>query len=361
MDNYIHIKWMKRALQLASLGEGLTSPNPLVGALILNYKGELISEGFHHKAGMPHAEAMAFQNLKRDPSGGSLYVNLEPCCHYGKTPPCVEKIIKSGIKKVFVAMMDPDQRVSGKGIKLLKKAGIEVFLGLCEEEAKEINKSFIYRNLNGKSYGTLKWAMSLDGRIGLSNGESKWVTNSYSRSQVHALRKLYDAIIIGGNTLRNDNPFLTSRGLKESEPLRVVVTKSLDLPSNCNLWDTKEAKTIVIYDGNSADENLLNRIPSKVDIEKVSSTNPNLILKLLSNKGCNNVLWECGPKLATAAFKEGCIQEMITFIAPKILGGIDAMTPFTDLNYTKMKEVITLKKPDITLFDDDICLKTIVY
>ena len=165
---------MKRALQLASLGEGLTSPNPLVGALILNYEGELISEGFHHKAGMPHAEAMAFQNLKRDPSGGSLYVNLEPCCHYGKTPPCVEKIIKSGIKKVFVAMMDPDQRVSGKGIKLLKKAGIEVFLGLCEEEAKEINKSFIYRNLNGKSYGTLKWAMSLDGRIGLSNGESKW-------------------------------------------------------------------------------------------------------------------------------------------------------------------------------------------
>ena len=361
MENSINIKWMKRALKLASLGEGLTSPNPLVGAVILDHKGELISEGFHHKAGMPHAEAMAFQNLKRDPRGGTLYVNLEPCCHYGKTPPCVEKIIDSGIKKVFIAIKDPDQRVSGKGIQILKKAGIEVAIGLCKAEAKEINKSFIYRNFKGKCYGTLKWAMSLDGRIGLSNGESKWVTNSSSRSQVHSLRKSFDAIIIGGNTLRNDNPLLTTRGLKESEPLRVVVTKSLDLPANCNLWNTKEGKTIVIYNGNTADENLLKRIPSEVDIEKMPSTNPNLILKLLSNKGCNKVLWECGPKLATLALKEGCIQEIITFIAPKILGGIDAMTPFSDLNFMKMNDAITLKKQEITYYEDDICIKTLVF
>ena len=125
---------MKRAIELASLGKGLTSPNPLVGAVLLDYKGELISEGFHHKAGMPHAEAMAFENLNRDPRGGTLYVNLEPCCHYGKTPPCVKKIIDAGIKTVYVSIKDPDQRVSGKGIQLLKQAGIKVYVGLCEIE-----------------------------------------------------------------------------------------------------------------------------------------------------------------------------------------------------------------------------------
>ena len=165
LENFIHKKWMIRAIHLASLGSGFTSPNPLVGAVILDKKGKLISEGFHQKSGMPHAEAMAFNNLRNDPSGGTLYVNLEPCCHKGKTPPCVDRIISSGIKKVFVSIKDPDLRVAGKGIRLLRNAGIEVDLGLCEKEALELNKSFIYKNLNGSSYGVLKWAMSIDGRV----------------------------------------------------------------------------------------------------------------------------------------------------------------------------------------------------
>ena len=220
---------MIRAIRLASLGRGHTSPNPLVGAVIIDKKGKLISEGFHQKCGMPHAEAMAFNNLKDDPSGGTLYVNLEPCCHKGKTPPCVDRIISSGIKKVFVSIKDPDLRVSGKGIRLLENAGIEVNLGLCEKEALELNKSFIYKNLNGFSYGVLKWAMSIDGRVGLNNGKSKWITTEKSRSSVHKLRADFDAIIIGGNTMRKDNPFLTTRGLRKSEPLRVVFTRTLYL------------------------------------------------------------------------------------------------------------------------------------
>ena len=147
---------MIRAIRLASLGRGLTSPNPMVGAVILDNKGKLISEGFHQKAGMPHAEAMAFNNLKREPIGGTMYVNLEPCCHKGKTPPCADRIISSGIKKVFVSIKDPDYRVAGRGIQLLKKAGIEVNLGLCEDQALELNKSFIHKNLNNYSYGVLK-------------------------------------------------------------------------------------------------------------------------------------------------------------------------------------------------------------
>ena len=165
--NVNHTKWMKRAIFLASLGKNTTSPNPMVGAVILDKNGNLISEGFHHKAGMQHAEAMAFNNLNKDARGGSMYVNLEPCCHQGKTPPCVDKVISSGIKKIYISIQDPDKRVSGKGIKLLKDAGIHVHLGLCKKESLELNRAFIHRNITKKAFGVFKWAMSIDGRIGL--------------------------------------------------------------------------------------------------------------------------------------------------------------------------------------------------
>jgi len=355
-----NIKWMRRALNLASLGNGSTSPNPLVGAVILDKNGELISEGFHSRLGMAHAEAMAFNNLKKDPKGGSLYVNLEPCCHYGKTPPCVDAVIDSGIKKVYVAMRDPDPRVSGKSIDLMMKSGIEVNLGLCNKEALEINKSFIHRNVTGKAYGVLKWAMSIDGRIGLKNGESQWISNELSRTFVHNLRADFDAIIVGGNTLRTDNPLLTSRGKKNPEPLRVVFTRTLDVPEKCNLWDCKVAKTLVVYNANTANEKHLKRIPSGVEVKKLSSDNPNQLSKLLANKGCNKILWECGPDLATAAIKNGSIQELFTFISPTILGGINAMNPLSDFNFTSMDEIIKLKKFDMKIFDNDIFLNNVM-
>ena len=356
--NFNHKKWMTRAIRLASLGRGFTSPNPMVGAVILDKKGKLISEGFHQRAGMPHAEAMAFNNLKDDPSGGSLYVNLEPCCHSGKTPPCVDRIITSGIKKVFLSIKDPDLRVAGKGIKLLKDAGIEVNLGLCEKEALELNKSFIHKNLKGFSYGVLKWAMSIDGRVGLKNGESKWITTAKSRSLVHKLRADFDAIIIGGNTLRKDDPLLTTRGLKEKEPLRVVFTRTLDLPLKAKLWDTDVSNTLVIYDSSTANEENLKKIPKNIFIEKVSSDNPKLISKILAEKGCNKVLWECGPELATASVRAGCIQEFITFVAPKIIGGRKGMSPFSDFEFKSMQEVINLNFQEINIYCKDIYLKS---
>ena len=355
-EDSINIKWMKRAINLASLGLANTSPNPLVGAVILDKKGKLIAEGFHQKAGMPHAEAMAFNNLREDPYEGSLYVNLEPCCHKGKTPPCVDRIISSGLKRVFVSIKDPDTRVAGKGIEILKGAGIEVNLGLCAKEAFELNKSFIYRNLKGSAFGVLKWAMSIDGRSGLKNGESKWITNELSRSSVHKLRANFDAIIIGGNTLRKDNPILTTRGIKEEEPLRVVFTRTLDLPIHSNLWNTELSKTLVIYDGSKANEKYLNRIPKNVQIEKISSDNPKFVSKILAQKGYNKILWECGPNLATSAIKSDCIQECVTYIAPKILGGEGCMTPFYDFKFISMKEVINLNLKKYIRFDNDICL-----
>ena len=357
IDSNVHLKWMRRAIDLALLGKGRTSPNPLVGAVILDKNGELIAEGFHLKAGLPHAEAMAFDNLKKNPKGGSIYVNLEPCCHEGKTPPCVQRIISSGLKKVFVSIKDPDLRVSGRGIDQLKNAGIEVNVGLCEKEALLINKPFIHRNLTSQSYGVLKWAMSIDGRIGLKNGKSQWITDDYSRSLVHSLRADFDAIIVGGNTVRKDNPLLTSRGLKSPEPLRVVFTKTLDLPRERNLWNCRTAKTLVVYDGSSANENNLDRLPSCVEFAKIPSDNPKFLSRLLAERGLNKILWECGPSLATSAVKNGCIQETITFVAPKILGGVTAMNPFADFKFENMNEVKTLNKGTIQILNSDICMK----
>jgi len=349
---------MKRAIFLASLGSNTTSPNPRVGAVILDKNGSLISEGFHYKAGMPHAEAMAFNNLKKDAKGGTMYVNLEPCCHHGKTPPCVDKVISSGIKKVYISIEDPDERVAGQGIKLLKEAGIEVHVGLCKKESLDLNKAFIYRNITKKSFGVLKWAMSIDGRIALKNGKSKWISNEVSRSLVHSFRAEFDAIIIGGNTLRRDNPLLTSRGARNPEPLRVVFTKSLDLPSKSNLWDCNKAKTLVIYDSSTANESYLSRIPKCVEVEKASSDSPELISKILAKRGCNKVLWECGPGLATAAIKSYCIQEIITFIAPKILGGENSMNPLGDFKFKEMHEIINLKDSQFSLIGNDICVRS---
>ncbi len=355
--NFSHTKWMRRAIFLASLGKNTTSPNPKVGAVIVDKNGSLISEGFHFKAGMPHAEAMAFNNLKKDAKGGTMYVNLEPCCHQGKTPPCVDKVISSGLKKVYISIEDPDKRVSGKGIKILKEAGIQVHLGLCKKESLKLNEAFIHRNITKKAFGVLKWAMSIDGRIALKNGKSKWITCEESRALVQSFRAEFDAIIIGGNTLRKDNPLLTTRGLKKPEPLRVVFTKSLDLPSDSNLWDCDKAKTIVIYDSSTANESRLKKIPKCVEVEKVSSDNPELISKILAKRGCNKVLWECGPRLATAAIQSNCIQEIITFISPKILGGENSMNPLCDFEFSEMNEIIKLSDSQVSLINDDICVK----
>ena len=209
-----------------------------------------------------------------------------------------------------------------------------------------------------KAFGVLKWAMSIDGRIALKNGKSKWITNDESRSLVHSFRAEFDAIIIGGNTLRRDNPLLTTRGSKNPEPLRVVFTKSLDLPSKSNLWDCSKAKTLVIYDSSTANESYLSRIPKCVEVEKVLSDSPELISKILAKRGCNKVLWECGPGLATAAIQSNCIQEIITFIAPKILCGENSMTPFCDFEFEEMQEIIKLSDSEVSLVSNDICVKS---
>ncbi len=202
--------------------------------------------------------------------------------------------------------------------------------------------------------------MSIDGRIGLKNGKSQWITDIYSRSMVHSIRAEFDAIIVGGNTLRKDNPLLTSRSRKSPEPLRVVFTRTLNLPLERNLWNCDVAKTLIVYVESSANEKNLDKIPRCIELAKIPSDNPQLLSKLLGERGFNKILWECGPDLATSAIKNGCIQETITFIAPKILGGVNSMTPFADFHFEDMDEVKILSKSTIQLLDKDICIKNIL-
>lgn len=332
------IVWMRRALQLAALADGHTSPNPLVGAVVLDAQGALIGEGYHSKAGQAHAEVGALAQAGERARGGTIIVTLEPCCHQGRTPPCVEAVIKAGIQRVVVALTDPDPRVAGGGIQRLRDAGLEVITGVLEAEAAEQNRAFIHRIQTGRPWGLLKWAMSLDGRTALPNGVSQWISSPPARRWVHALRAGSDAVIVGGGTVRADNPLLTSRGLRQPEPLRVVLSGGLDLPAEAQLWDTSFAPTLLVYPEALIDP----QFPNGPECLGLKVCEPLALLELLAARGCNRVIWECGPALAAAALHQGCVQELAVVIAPKLLGGKPARTPLGDLGLTAMDQVISL-------------------
>ena len=351
--------WMNRALHLASLAEGDTSPNPLVGAIVLDENGLIIGEGFHSAAGKPPAEVGALTQAGEKAKGGTLIVTLEPCCHKGRTPPCTKAILNSGINRVVVGMKDPDPRVSGGGISILKDSGIEVISGVLEKEVAFQNRAFIFRIRTGRPWGILKWAMSIDGRIGLPNGLSQWISGEKSRKTVYKIRSKADAVIIGGGTLRSDNPLLTSRGLKNKEPLRVVFTKSLDLPKEAKLWDIKVAKTLIAYGCGVSDEKI-NKLPPSVEKLLLNSSQPIELLNSLALKGCNSVLWECGPSLSAQAIKQNCVQELMVFIAPKLLGGNSAMTPLGNLGFESMNTVIQLDENFIKREGNDLLLNLFI-
>ncbi len=330
--------WMRRALQLAALAEGQTSPNPLVGAVVLDAQGALAGEGFHAKAGQAHAEVGALAQAGGRAKGGTIIVTLEPCCHQGRTPPCSEAVIQAGIQRVVVALKDPDPRVAGGGIQRLRDAGLEVITGVLEAEAAHQNRAFIHRVQTGRPWGLLKWAMSLDGRTALPNGESQWISAPPARGWVHQLRAGCDAVIVGGGTVRADNPLLTSRGVRAPEPLRVVLSRSLDLPPQAQLWDTTLASTLLAHGPGCADRPL----PEGPERLELLASEPLDLLHALAPRGCNRVLWECGPSLAAQAVKQGCVQELAVVIAPKLLGGTLARTPLGELGFSAMDQVIPL-------------------
>ena len=328
--------WMRRALALAALADGHTSPNPLVGAVVLDQHGRLVGEGFHARAGEPHAEVGALAQAGDRAQGGTLVVTLEPCCHHGRTPPCSEAVLKAGIHRVVIALEDPDPRVAGGGMQQLRAAGLEVISGVLQKEAAFQNRAFLHRVRSGRPWGTLKWAMGLDGRTALGNGESQWISGPTARQWVHRLRSKSDAVIVGGGTVRVDDPLLTSRGRRKPEPLRVVLSRSMKLPEVAQLWDTTLAPTLVAHGPESQDQ----PFPSGPQRVVLSASEPELLMQELANRGCNRVLWECGPELAAAAIRQGCIQEVAAVVAPKLMGGVPARTPLGELGFTAMDQVV---------------------
>lgn len=323
--------WMQRALQLATLGQGQTSPNPLVGCVLLAADGQLVGEGFHARAGEPHAEVMALRQAGERARGGTAVVSLEPCCHHGRTPPCSQALIRAGVARVVVAMADPDPRVAGRGSAELQAAGIEVISGVCEAEAQALNRAFCHRLRTGRPLGILKWAMSADGRTALPNGSSQWISGLEARAWVHGLRSQCDAVIVGGGTVRADNPLLTSRGRRDPEPLRVVISRRLDLPTEAQLWDQGKAATLVAHGFGAPSRRRFQLDALGVERLLLEHCEPLRLLAALAARGCNQVLWECGPELAAMALQQGCVQEVAAVIAPILLGGEPARTPLGDL------------------------------
>ncbi|MFM8605365.1 MAG: bifunctional diaminohydroxyphosphoribosylaminopyrimidine deaminase/5-amino-6-(5-phosphoribosylamino)uracil reductase RibD [Cyanobium sp.] len=339
------IPWMRRALQLAELGRSRTSPNPLVGAVVLDPAGALVGEGYHARAGEPHAEVGALAQAGGRARGGTLVVTLEPCCHHGRTPPCSEAVIAAGLARVVLALRDPNPRVDGGGIERLRAAGIEVIEGVLENEAQALNAPFLHRLATGRPLGILKWAMSVDGRTALPNGASQWISGPAAREWVHRLRAECDAVIVGGGTARHDDPLLTSRGRRLPEPLRVVLSRSLDLPPGARLWDTAAAHTLVAHGPEAPTERreAIDRLAAEsaegsLQRLELPACEPAALLEALAARGCNQVLWECGAELAAAALRQGCVQRIAAITAPKLLGGLAARTPLGDLGLTGLDQ-----------------------
>ena len=349
---------MERALELAKLGR--TSPNPMVGAVVAR-EGKIIGEGYHHKAGEPHAEALALQQAGGRAKGADLYVTLEPCCHHGKTPPCTNAVIESGVNRVIAAMLDPDPRVAGKGIECLRKAGIEVEVGLMEPDARELNKAFIKRVTTGMPFVLWKAAMTLDGKIATSTGDSRWVTGNEARAEVQRLRMQHDAVMVGIGTVLADDPELIVHGFPGApNPIRIVVDAKASIPLNALVLDDK-AETIVAVGEDVPDDKVANLEAAGARVLALPASEgwiqlPALMTEL-ANQGINSVLLEGGGELASSMLRDGLIDEGLIFIAPKIVGGRDAKTPVEGDGISLMNEAMEVSTPIVRQFDRDIALQ----
>ena len=370
---------MRRAIELAKKGGGFVHPNPLVGCVVVK-DGQIIAEGYHEKYGGFHAERNALTYCKTETNDALLYVTLEPCCHYGKTPPCTEIIIEKGIKKVFVGILDPNPLVAGKGVIMLQDAGIEVEVGICADEIRELNKVFLKYITTKRPYVIMKTAMTLDGKIAAHTGDSKWVTNEESRKMVHQLRSEMAGVVVGINTVLADDPMLTCRlEGNHHQPARIVVDSKLRIPNDCQLVKTaKEYKTIIAHTVISSDRRESRNLKQLDEISplryaSVEMTNSgvellhckskdghvdiNDLMTQLGAQGIDSLLLEGGGTLNEAFLEAGCVDEVWAFIAPKIIGGSEAKTPVAGKGIDRMCDAIKLQDIDIQNINGDILIK----
>jgi diaminohydroxyphosphoribosylaminopyrimidine deaminase / 5-amino-6-(5-phosphoribosylamino)uracil reductase len=348
--------YMNLALNLAKGTLGQTSPNPVVGAVLVK-ENQIVGMGAHLKAGEPHAEVHAIQMAGDKAKDATLYVTLEPCSHFGKTPPCSNLVIRTGIKKVFVATTDPNPQVAGTGIERMRNAGIDVEVGLLQEEARELNKVFFYNIRTGLPFVTLKSASSLDGKTATVTGESKWITGEDARRDVHQYRHQHDAILVGVNTVIKDNPTLTTRlesGGKN--PIRIILDTHLRTPKDSKLIIDHQAPTWIIT-AESANSKLVTEF-REIGIEVINIPGEQIsiheMLKVIAEKGITSLFVEGGSEVHASFLKEHAFQQVITYIAPKLIGGKHAPASFGGDGFEKMAESVSLKIKEVTMVGDDI-------
>lgn len=359
-------KYMQAALKLARRGIGSVEPNPGVGAVIVK-ANQVIGKGWHKKFGSHHAEINALEDCETlgvNPKDAVMYVTLEPCHHQGKTGPCTQAIIEAGITKVFVATIDPSGHANGAGLEQLRQGGIEVQTGLCETEAKLLNAPFIKFNTTGKCWVTLKWAQSIDGKLAYSqqSEEQRWISNESSRKNVHNLRRRAGAILVGINTVIADDPLLTARPDKGKKTVRIVLDSFLRIPPDCQLLETAKESPVLIYTSQKSirtQPEIVDNITGKgaellAFPDTDARSNLYFLLDELSNRGIQHLLVEGGPRVLTSFIKENLVDEIIVYLAPKILGGsgcADITSPMAELTQS-----ISLNYIQTERFADDIRL-----
>ncbi len=357
------LRYMKIALQLAEKGIGHVNPNPLVGAVIVK-NDKIIAEGYHKAYGDHHAEINAFLNAVENVRGSDMYVTLEPCSHYGKTPPCADAIVEKGIKRVIVALKDPNPLVSGKGIHILRDNGIEVITGVLEEEARKQNEIFLKYITTRLPFCIMKTAMTLDGKIAAYTGDSKWITNEHSRKYVHQLRHRVSAIMTGIGTVMQDDPLLTTR-LEEKEgrdPIRVIVDSSARIPLDSKVLTVKSKAETIIAATEAADKNkisALENMGAEVIVTPIKNNRVDLLylMKALGERKIDSVLLEGGSTLNFSALEEGIVDKINAFIAPKLIGGVSAKTPVGGNGKMYIKDAVLLRDMKIQSFDNDFMIE----
>ena len=347
-------QYMQLALDLAASAQGKTNPNPLVGAVIVK-DGMIVGTGLHRKAGEPHAEVHAFRMAGEHAKGATLYVTLEPCSHFGKTPPCANLVKDSGVSRVVVAMQDPNPSVAGRGIQLLRDAGIEVEVGMLEEKAYRLNERFIHNMLTSKPFIISKFAMTLDGKIATANGHSQWITSEVARAHVHELRDKVDGILVGIGTVLADNPSLTTRlaNRQGKNPTRIVLDRQLRTPLDFQIANTELAPTIIV----TAVEDEARLTPYKergIKIVHEDKADLQAVLTALYAQGITDILVEGGGEVNAAFLQAGLINKYFVYVAPKVLGGRQSITPFTGEDLQSMNDAKQLQFEKVEMIGEDL-------
>ena len=357
-------EYMRRALELARKGEGHTSPNPMVGCVVVK-DGRIISEGYHEKYGEFHAERNALTRCTEDTAGADLYVTLEPCCHQGKTPPCTDIIIEKKIARVFVGSMDSNPLVAGKGVQILRDHGIYVETGILDAECRKLNEVFYHYIATKTPFVVMKYAMTLDGKIACATGDSKWVTGEIARTQVHRMRGRYRGIMVGIGTVLADDPMLNCRVEGGVDPVRIICDSNLRIPTESQIVKTaSDIETIVACSQEALEserkQEKIRRLKEAgiqiIGTEGAHGVNLMELTKKLGGQNIDSILLEGGGTLNASALEDGIVNKVYAYIAGKLIGGMDARSPVEGMGIDRMADAITLQNVEIEKLGDDFCI-----